>query len=200
MFNPNGPGGFSGPPGYQRPPQKNRAALFIVLLVVLLIGVLGVGGVVAYNLVGDKSSDTSQPGGLDPSDIPTDIPSDFPSYLPSNDPSQEPSPEPTMTLPTAGSGDLAKAKDLAQRFVSQLNANKPKEAAALGCPESKELLPTLIEVLIKPPTKLTIGEAVGQLVIIVRLTGTTNGHQVTGMVLIQETGTPCVRAVQVSPN
>jgi hypothetical protein len=105
-----------------------------------------------------------------------------------------------MTPPTGSAGDLAKAKDLAQRFVTQLNANKPAAAAALGCPESKELLPTLIRVLIKPPTKLTIGEALGQTVIIVRLAGTTNGHQVSGMVLIQETSTPCVRAVQVAPN
>jgi hypothetical protein len=199
VFDPNGPGGFSGPPGYRRPPQKNRAGLFIVLLVVLLIGVLGVGGIVAYNLAADKSSDTSQPGGLAPSDIPTEIPTDFPSEDPSQDPSQEPSQEPTTTLPTAGS-DLAKAKELAQRFVNQLNANKPSAAIALACPQSKELLPTLIGAMIKPPTKLTIGQAVGQRTVIVGLNGTTNGRTVTGMVLIQQTGTPCVRVVQLAPN
>jgi hypothetical protein len=54
--------------------------------------------------------------------------------------------------------------------------------------------------MIKPPTKLTIGEAVGQRAIIVGLNGTTNGRKVTGMVLIQQTGTPCVRVFQVAPN
>lgn len=206
-FDPNGPGGFSGPPGYQRPPQKNRAGLFIALLVVLLIAVLGVGGVVVSNLVSDDSSDTSQPGGLAPSDIPTEIPSDFPSYFPSDDPSQdpsqEPSQEPTMTLPTAGSGDLAKAKDLAQRFVTQLNANKLDAAAALGCAEAKQLLPLLFEAMIKAPTKLTVvGEPLGQSAIIVRLDGTTKGHHVTGIVLVQKADNIplCIRALQVAPN
>ena len=168
----------------------------------MLIAVLGVGGVVVSNLVSDDSSDTSQPGGLAPSDIPTEIPSDFPSYFPSDDPSQdpsqEPSQEPTMTLPTAGSGDLAKAKDLAQRFVTQLNA-----AAALGCAEAKQLLPLLFEAMIKAPTKLTVvGEPLGQSAIIVRLDGTTKGHHVTGIVLVQKADNIplCIRALQVAPN
>jgi hypothetical protein len=204
VFDPNGPGGFSGPPGYQRPPQKNRAGLFIVLLVVMLIAVLGIGGVVAYNLASDNSPSspqTTEPGGLDPSDIPTEIPSDFPSYLPSDDPSEEPSTSEPTTLPSSGGADLAGATALAKRFVAQLNANKPAAAAAMGCKDSKELLPALIQVLIKPPTKLTVGEAIGRIVIIVRVSGSTNGHSVDGMVLVQETeGTaPCIRAMQVSP-
>ena len=202
-FDPNGPGGFNGPPGYQQPPQKNRAGLFIVLLVVILIAVLGIGGVVAYNLANDKSSspDTTEPGGLDPSGIPTGLPTEDPTEPPTEDPTEVPTVPPT-TLPTAGGANAAAAIALTKQFVGQLNANKPAAAAALACPESKDLLPTLIRVLIKPPTKLTVGETLGQTVIIVRLTGSTNGHSVSGIVLIQEdqSGQPCVRALQVAPN
>jgi hypothetical protein len=206
VFDPNGPGGFNGPPGYQRPPQKNRAGLFIVLLVVMLIAVLGIGGVVAYNLVGDNSAGGTAPA-AGPSDLPSDIPSDLPSNFPTDEPSEQPSEEPsnivpTTTLPPSGSGDLAVAKELAQRFLTQLNANKPSAAAALACTESKELLPTLIQLLIKPPTKLAVKDAVGQYVILVRVTGTTNGHTVDGMILVQvvQAAPPCVRALQVTPN
>ncbi|TDU89906.1 hypothetical protein EV138_3486 [Kribbella voronezhensis] len=204
MFDPNGPGGFGGPPGYQRPPQRNRAGLFIVLLVVLLIAVLGIGGVVAYNLVSDKSpsSETTEPGGLDPSDIPTELPTYFPTEPPTEDPTEEPS-VPATTAPTKPpSGNPAEAKALVTQFVGHLNANQPTAAAALACQESKELLPTLIKVLIKPPTKLTVGETIGQTVIIVRVNGTTNGRSVTGIVLVQadQSGHPCVRALQVAPN
>ncbi|WP_157979796.1 hypothetical protein [Kribbella monticola] len=201
MFDPNGPGGFGGPPGYQRPPQRNRAGLFIVLLVVVLIAVLGIGGVVAYNLVTDKTSVATEPGGLDPSDIPTELPTYFPTEPPTDDPTVQPS-EPTITVPTMpSSGNPAQAKELVTRFVGQLNANKPTAAAALACQESKELLPTLIKVLIKPPTKLTVGDTIGQTVIIVRINGSTNGHSVTGIVLVEDQGGhPCVRALQVAPN
>jgi flagellar basal body-associated protein FliL len=207
MFDPNGPGGFNGPPGYQRPPQKNRAGLFIVLLVVLLIAVLGIGGVVAYNLASDKSSspDTTEPGGLDPSDIPTELPTEDPTEPPTEDPTEVPTvPQSTAPtkLPTSGGANAAAAIALTKQFVGQLNANKPTAAAALACPESQDLLPTLIKFLIKPPTKLTVGETLGQTVIIVRVKGTTNGHSVTGIVLVQEdqSGRPCVRALQVAPN
>jgi hypothetical protein len=202
VFDPNGPGGFNGPPGYQRPPQKNRGGPFIVLLVVLLIAVLGIGGVVAYNLAGDNSAGGSAPAD-GPSDIPSDLPSSFPTDEPSGQPSEDPSASvPTTTLPPSGSGDLAVAKELAQRFLTQLNANKPSAAAAMACTESKEVLPALIQALIKPPTTLTVKDAVGQYVILVRVTGTTNGHTVDGMILVQvvQAAPPCVRALQVAPN
>jgi len=205
IFDPNGPGGFNGPPGYQRPPQKNRAGLFIVLLVVILIAVLGIGGVVAYNLAsGDKSpsSEPTNPGGLDPSDFPTDIPTYYyPTEPPTPDPTTPENTEPT-TLPTSGGANLAGATALAKRFVGLLNANQPAAAAALGCKESKDLLPSLIQLLIEPPTKLTVGEAAGRFVMIVHVSGTTKGRSVTGIVLVQELqGAPlCIRMLQVAPN
>jgi hypothetical protein len=204
VFDPNGPGGFGGPPGYQQPPQKNRAGLFIVLLVVMLIAVLGIGGVVAYNLVSDKSpsSEATNPSGLDPSDFPTDIPTYYyPTEPPTPDPTTPENTEPT-TLPTSGGANLAGATALAKRFVGLLNANQPAAAAALGCKESKDLLPSLIELLIEPPTKLTVGEAVGRFVMIAKVSGTTKGRSVTGVVLVQELqGAPlCIRMLQVAPN
>ncbi|QNE19843.1 hypothetical protein F1D05_20395 [Kribbella qitaiheensis] len=203
VFDPNGPGGFSAPPGYQRPP-KNRAGLFILLLVVMLIAVLGIGGVVASNLVGDKSPSpdtTTEPGGLDPSDIRTELPTNFPTEPPTEDPTQEPTAEPS-TVPTSGAGNLAGATALTKRFVAALNANKLDAAAAMGCTESKQLLPLLFKAMIAPPTKLTVGEALGQSAIIVRLTGTTKGHNISGIVLVQDLGGAplCVRAIQVTPN
>jgi hypothetical protein len=203
VFDPNGPGGFNGPPGYQRPPQKNRAGLFIVLLVVMLIAVLGIGGVVTYNLVSDKSPspDTTEPGGLDPSDIPTEIPSDFPSYLPSEDPTEVPT-VPENTVPTSGAGDLAVAKALAAKFVGNLNANKTSAALAMACKESKDLLPLVLDALVAPPTKLTIGEALGQSTVIVRVSGSTKGHNVSGLVVVQKPqGEPlCIRVISLTPN
>ena len=203
MFDPNGPGGFGGPPGYQRPPQKNRAGLFIVLMVVMLIAVLGIGGVVAYNLVGDDSDSTAPAGPtFEPSEIPSDLPTDLPTEEPTiSAPTEVPTTVPT-NLPTTGTGDQAQAKQLAQRCIGDLNANNTKGALALSCKESKELLPLVFDALIAPPTKLTVGDTLGQSTIIVRISGSTKGHNVTGLVVVQKPPSEplCVRVISLTPN
>lgn len=173
----------------------------------MLVAVLGIGGVVAHNLVGDRSpsTDTTEPGGLDPSDIPTELPTNFPTEPPTEDPTDEPTvpqnTEPTGP-PSSGAGDLAVAKALAAKFVGNLNANKTSAALAMGCKESKDLLPMVFGALIAPPTKLTVGEALGQSTVIVRVSGSTKGHNVTGLVVVQKPQGEalCIRILSLTPN
>ena len=80
----------SAAPDYGRPPRKNRAGLIITLLLVLLVAVLGVGGVVAYRLISDKTS--SAPAPLRTSAAPASTP----------EPTVPPSQPPKTSRPSAG--------------------------------------------------------------------------------------------------
>lgn len=191
------PGGPAAPP-YNRPPRKNRAGLVIVLMLVLLIAVLGVGGVVTYRLVSDWRSSNPDPGtsAAPPASSPTPQRS-----IPAPQPTKPATKPPASKAPTTK--PVGNVSDLARRFVAQLNANNPTAAAALACQGSKQLIPTLMQTQLEPPTSLTIGTQIGQqLTFVFPLTGTTKGATVSGVLVIHNLGTEplCVRAFSVNPN
>jgi hypothetical protein len=192
-----GPGGMAAPP-YGQPPRKSRAGLVIVLLMVLLIAVLGVGGVVAYRLVSDWRSSNPDPGTSAAPPVSSPTPQ---RSIPAPRPTKTLQPSPTK--PPATKAPATKPADLARRFVAQLNANNPTAAAALACEGSKQLIPTLMQVQLKPPTKLTTGTLIGQkLTFVYPLSGTTKGTTVSGVLVIHDLGSEplCVRAFSLTPS
>lgn len=188
---------------YGRPPRKSRAGLIIALMLVLLIGVLGVGGVLGYRLVSDKISSTPDPGST-PTAAPVSSPTPERSIPASQPPktTRPPATKPPTTKPTAAkpAGTIA---ELTSRFVAQLNANNRAGAAALACASAKQLIPTLMDVQLKPPVNLTTtGPLIGQqTTFMVRLTGTVNGTPATGILVLQQLNPEplCIRAFQITP-
>ncbi|MDX6279722.1 MAG: hypothetical protein QOH03_793, partial [Kribbellaceae bacterium] len=84
----------------------------------------------------------------------------------------------------------------AGRFAAQLNGDHTDAAVAVSCADTKSMMPTLISVFIGAPTKLAVSEPViGQDPYLVPFTGTTKGHKVSGMIIIQGT---CVTAFQLT--
>jgi hypothetical protein len=195
-----GPGGPAAP-NYGQPPRKNWAGLVIVLMLVLLIAVLSVGGVLAYRLVQKETSSAPDPvtSAAPPASSPTpqrSVPLPTKTIRP---PTSKPPTKPPASTPAKPAGTVG---ELARRFVAQLNANNPTAAAALACESSKQLIPTLMQAQLEPPTRLTTGSPVGQQVtFVIPLSGTTKGSTVQGVIVIHRLGTEplCVRAFQVTP-
>ena len=195
------PGDYKSAPTYGQPPRKNRAGLIIALIVVLVLVALGAVGVLVYRLVSDYRTTDREPGSA----------AAAPSTTAGNPkPTTRPTAaRPTAVRPTAVRPTTARpratgavgATDLARRFVTQLNANNSKGAAALACESSRQLIPQLMQTFLAPPIKLTTGKLVGeQTTFVIPLTGTTKGTTVTGVIVIHEIPPEplCVRAFQVS--
>lgn len=193
-------GNWAAPP-YGGPPRKSRAGLIIVLIVVLVLAILGIGGFVTYTLTASDNG-----GGTAPDPTPSAAPVSTPTRkaTPSAPPKTVPSAAPTKVVPsktvhskpvgTSGSDAVA----LAGRFVAQLNADNTEAAIAMGCTETRSLIPTLISALIKAPTKLAVtGKAIGQNPYIVQISGTTKGQTMSGMIIVQDA---CVRVFQLTPS
>lgn len=198
------PGGPAAPP-YGRPPRKNRAGLIIALMLVLLIAVLGVGGVVTYRLVSDWRENSSSPDPGTSAAPPVSSPAPKRSTL-APQPTKPPATKPPVTKPPVTkpptTWPAATVSDLARRFVAQLNANNPTGAAALACDSSKQLVRTLMDVQLEPPSKLTTGTPIGQqLTFVIPLSGTTKGTTVSGVLVIHQLPTEplCIRAFQITP-
>jgi hypothetical protein len=197
------PGNYQSAPTYGQPPRKSRAGLIIALIVVFALVGLGAVGVLAYRLVNDRTSDP-EPGSaaVPPSASPSPSPAPRTTARPTSarpTPARPTAVRPTTARPATGT---AAATDLARRFITQLNANKPTAAAALACEGSRELIPTLMRTLLTPPTSLTAGQPISQApTYVIPLTGTTNDSQVTGVLVIHQTAPEplCIRAFQVSP-
>lgn len=198
-------GNWAAPP-YGGPPRKSRAGLIIVLIVVLVLAILGIGGFVTYTLT---SSDNGS--GTAPAPSPSAAPVSTPTRkaTPPAPPKTVPSVAPTKAVPTkvvptkmvpskpVGTSG-ADAVALAGRFVAQLNADNTEAAIAMGCTETRSLIPTLISALIKAPTKLTVtSAAIGQNPYIVQISGTTKGQTMSGMIIVQDT---CIRVFQLTPS
>jgi len=194
------PGGQAAPP-YGQPPRKNRAGLIIILLLVILIAALGVGGVIAFGLVAGDGEASPEPGPATSVAPPASTPTAKKS-IPAPQPTRTvkpPTTKPPVTPPVRPAVDPA---ELARRFVAQLNANNPAAATALGCAGTKQFLPTLIEQWIAPPTKLTVGDPIGQQpTFLVPLSGTTKGAAVSGMVIVRKVGNAplCLQVFRVTP-
>jgi hypothetical protein len=117
--------------------------------------------------------------------------------------------EPTPSTPLGGAPRLTEATALAGRFVAFLSVNKQKEAAALGCEGSKQILPGSIMLIVDESTKLklsgkTIVEQPGttaypQRMDLVPISGKTRFGPMSGFVRIQDIpGEPlCVRIFQL---
>jgi hypothetical protein len=74
-----------------------------------------------------------------------------------DDPSADPSTGPTdSTSPGGDAPRLTEAVTMATKFVGYLNANNQKAAAAMGCEGSKELLPTVISLVVDDQTALKV--------------------------------------------
>lgn len=191
------PGGMAAPP-YGQPPRKGRAGLIIVLMLVLLIAVLGIGGVVTYRLVSDWRSSNPDPGTSAAPPVSSPTPQ---RSIPARQPTKPTAKPPTTKAPTTK--PAASVSDLARRFVVQLNANNPTAASALACQGSKQLIPGLMRVQLKPPTRLTTGTLIGQkLTFVYPLSGTTNGSTVSGVLVIHDLGAEplCIRAFSLTPS
>lgn len=192
------PGGPAAP-NYGQPPKKNRAGLIIVLLVVLLVAALGVGGVLAFGLVSDRLESSPEP---DPgTSVPAPTASPEKKSVPAPQPTKtfKPTVKPTVKPPVKPAGDPA---ELAGRFVAQLNADNADGATDLVCADTRQLIPTLLEQFVGPPTKLTAGDSFGDgPTYMVPLAGTTKGRAVKGMVVIQKPtdGQLCVQVFQLTP-
>jgi hypothetical protein len=208
-YQPQG-GNWQTAPPYGGPPRKDRAGLIVVVIAILLVFVLGVGGFVAYNLTSGSSDGGTAPAPA-PSSVPIEptptdeTPTGLPTAMPSptqppKPPTQPPTKAPTQPVPSkpvGGKGTKTAAIALAGKFVGLLNAGNSAAATALGCADTKAMIPTLISVWIKAPTSLKLGDvALGQDPYIISMSGTTGGKKMDGMVIVQGS---CVRVFQLSP-
>jgi hypothetical protein len=190
-YQPQG-GNWAAPP-YGTPPPKNRAGVIIFLIVVLIAGILGIAGFVTYRLTSGGSDNggsapAAPPVSTTPSRVPTKAAPSKPvagKPVPSKTaPSKTAPSKPVVPEPEAGTKQAAFA--LAGRFAAALNAGNTAAAVALTCRVTQEIVPALISNWIKPPTKLTVTNAVaGQDPFVVPISGTTNGQQMGGMVIVQ---------------
>ncbi|MEV6418004.1 hypothetical protein [Kribbella sp. NPDC051718] len=184
-YQPQG-GNWAAPP-YGTPPPKNRAGVIIFLIVVLVAVILGIVGFVTYRL----TSGGSDSGGTAPAAPPASTKTTTaPSKVPTKAAPSKPVPtkttpsKPVATEPASGTKQAAFA--LAGRFAAALNADDTAAAVALTCRVTQEIVPALISNWIKPPTKLTVTNAVvGQDPFVVPISGTTNGQRMGGMVIVQ---------------
>ncbi|NUS00052.1 MAG: hypothetical protein HOV67_32935 [Kribbellaceae bacterium] len=182
------PGNYKSAPTYGQPPRKSRAGLILALIVVLALVALGAVGLLAYRLLNNHQPPT-----------PTTAASPTPSPKPA------PTAHPTTARPTARPAQtgLAAVTTVARQFITQLNANNPKAAATFACKGSEQLIPTLMQALLTPPTTLTPGQPIGQTTTyVIPLTGKTNNKPVTGVLVIQNLppSPTCIKAFQVTPS
>ncbi|MGW6197538.1 hypothetical protein ACWF0M_15445 [Kribbella sp. NPDC055110] len=182
-------GDYKSAPTYGQPPRKNRAGLIIALIVVLTLVALGAIGLLTYRLVNNHP--TSTPGKPTTTTRPTTA----------HATAVRPTARPTTARPSATGTGAAGATNLARRFITQLNANNSAAATALACESSRQLIPTLMQTFLTPPTRLTAGKLVGQqTTFVIPLTGTTKRSTVTGMIVIHEIPPEplCISAFQIT--
>lgn len=123
--------------------------------------------------------------------------------------SMEPQTQPAPSTPAADAPRLTEAAALAGKFVAFLSVNKQKDAAALGCEGSKQLLPTSIMLIVDEQTKLKVSgtttveepgtTAYPMRMDFVPISGKTRFGPMSGFVRIQDiAGEPlCVRIFQL---
>ncbi|MFC9694408.1 hypothetical protein ACFTSF_38040 [Kribbella sp. NPDC056951] len=189
------PGGMAAP-DYGRPPRKSRAGLFIVLMLLLLIVVLGTGAWVATKVVSSIKPDNSTPP-----------PAPITSVAPPPKLTASVKPKPSATVKTVPVKPLpitprpaippSDSAQLAARFVTLLNANDAKGATALGCVDTKQAIPTLIEQFVRRPASLTVSKAQvsgAGAIAVFSLGGTMKGATAGGVLVVEVAGQPCVKS------
>ncbi|MEU4196616.1 hypothetical protein AB0E69_32240 [Kribbella sp. NPDC026611] len=184
-YGPGGPGYGPGGPGG---PRRGRTVLSVVLAAFAVLVLVGVGALVVPGLVGgDKESGPTAPS----------VSSSPPA---GSQPSTTSPVTPPMTppaTPPAGARRLTEASALVTKFLTFLNANDQKHAAALGCTETQKLLPAVILLAVDPPTKLTVngpavalgkpgGDPYYEKLLSVPFAGTTKHNPATGTVTVMD--------------
>ena len=198
------PGNYKSAPTYGQPPRKSRAGLILALIVVLALTALGAIGVLAYRLINNHRTTPSPSASHAPT--PTAPPTAAHPTTAHPTRTQPTTAHPTATHPTTArptQPGTAAVTTIGRQFVAQLNANNPTAAAALACKDSQQLIPTLMQTMLTPPTTLTIGQPIGQsTTYVLPLTGKTNNTPVTGVLLIQALppAPTCIQAFQVTPH
>jgi hypothetical protein len=128
---------------------------------------------------------------------------------PSSGASSQPT-APAPSTPAQPAQRLTESSALAAKFLTYLNANDQKHAAALGCKDTEKLLPGVILLAVDPPTKLTVSGPAEpmsktyaapyyQMLVGVPFTGTTKSNPATGTVTIMDVPPQplCVRLMQL---
>ncbi len=194
------PGDYKSAPTYGQPPRKNRGGLIIALIVVLVLVALGAVAVLAYRLVSDHRTSDPEPGSAAAAPR-TTARNPKPTTTARPTAVRPTAVRPTTARPSVASKGPAGVADLARRFVTQLNTNNSKGAAAFACEGSEPLIPLLMRTLVGPPTKLTTGTPTGQVpTFVIPLSGTSKGAAVTGVLVINQLDPAplCVRAFQIT--
>jgi hypothetical protein len=184
------------PPGPYGPRRSNTGLIvgIAIVAVVVLLGILGLILIVS---------------GEDSGAVPTKPQTQPSQGAPSQGlPTEGQRTEPVPTTPTADPPRLTEATALTTKFLGYLNTNKQKEAAALGCAGSKNILPGVILLVVDESTNLKAGKATVEepgtsaypmRMDLITISGTANSNPATGSVRIEDvTGQPlCVRLFQV---
>jgi hypothetical protein len=196
------PGGIAAP-DYGRPPRKNRAGLFIVLMLVLLVAVLGTGVVVATKVVSSLRQDPSTPP-----------PAPVTSVAPPSKPTTSAKPKPTTSVKPRVTAKPVPVKPLpvtpapsssaqvAARFAARLNANDANGATALACADTKQSIPVVMRQFVRQPASLTVSKAAVNKagpIEVFSLSGSMRGAAAGGILVVEVTGRPCVKSFLLRP-
>ncbi|MFI5710225.1 hypothetical protein [Kribbella sp. NPDC051620] len=184
---------MSSPQGYGPPPKRSNTGAIIGVVAAVVLVLMTIGGLIVI-MQGEGEGPT-------PSE---------PKAQSNRQPGQgAPTNGSAASTPAAGAPRLTEATALAGKFVGLLSVNKQKEAAALGCEGSKQLLPTSIMLIVDEQTKLKLSgtttveepgtSAYPMRMDLVPISGKTRFGPMSGFVRIQDVpGEPlCVRIFQL---
>ncbi|MET7278541.1 hypothetical protein ABZS29_09945 [Kribbella sp. NPDC005582] len=204
------PGGIAAP-DYGRPPRKNRAGLFIALMLVLLIAVLGTGVYVATKVVSSIKPDPSTPP---PAPVTSVAPPPKPttSAKPNSTTSAKPRPttsvkprvtaKPVPVKPLPVTPAPSNSAQVAARFAARLNANDADGATALACADTKQSIPVVMRQFVRQPASLTVSKAAVSKagpIEVFSLSGSMRDAAAGGILVVEITGRPCVKSFLLRP-
>jgi len=195
------PGGIAAP-DYGRPPRKNRAGLFIVLMLVLLVAVLGTGVVVATKVVSSMRQDPSTPPPAPVTSVAPPTTSAQPKPTASAKPRPTTSVRPRVTAkpvpvkPLPVTPAPSSSAQVAARFAARLSANDAEGAKALACVDTAQSIPIVMQQFVRQPASLTVSRAAVSKagpIEVFSLRGTMKGAAASGIVVVEVAGRPCVK-------
>ncbi len=184
---------FGAPPAAPGPtPPKKDNTLQLLGIIAGVVTVLAIIGITAFvtpgflvshdDDAGSTPSVQTAPPTEEPTDLPTDLPTRLPTELPSL-PTELPSALPTgpatggpvVTAPTGKAAITA--------FLASVNAGNVKAALSRSCVSSRDLLQSTVTEAVQHHAKLrATGLDDNSLLVMGQLSGTVDGHPVTGAV------------------
>ncbi|MFK4083282.1 hypothetical protein ACI2LF_04175 [Kribbella sp. NPDC020789] len=185
------PGGIAAPE-YGRPPKKNRAGLFVVAMLLLLVAVLGTGVWVATKVVSSVKPKSPAPVTSAPKPTVPVKPKPTVPLKPTAPVKTVPVKPVPVTPPVAG-----RAAQVVAQFVARLNANDTKGATALGCADTKQAIPVQMRQFVRRPASLTVNKApvnTAGPIMVFSLGGTMQGSAASGILVIEVASRPCVKS------